>query len=180
MGIVWLFVRGVALEPATVVVEFLTRLAIGLLLTVTFRRFYADEVSPSRVVRVGPYTVLCLLIFLKDLPTANVDVAYGVFVPSIPIEPDVVEVPLLDKSDLAITTIADSITLTPRTLTMDYDESRNMTALTAIRPEKMRRAVCGQQIPRLRQAWGSSRSRDPERTERERPSRIVSAIPPRS
>jgi len=42
-----------------------------------------------------------------------------------PIEPDVVEVPLRVQSDLAITTIANSITLTPGTLTMDYNDERN-------------------------------------------------------
>lgn len=125
MGVVWLFVRGVALDPATVIGELLIGLAIGLLIAFAFRRFYAEEVSVSRALRVAPYAVLYLLVFAKDLLTANVDVAYRVLAPSMPIEPDVVEVPLRVESDLAITTIANSITLTPGTLTMDYDESRN-------------------------------------------------------
>jgi len=48
-----------------------------------------------------------------------------VLAPSMPIDPDVIEVPLRVESDLAVTTIANSITLTPGTLTMDYDPERN-------------------------------------------------------
>lgn len=49
-----------------------------------------------------------------------------------PINPDVLEVPLRVETDLAITTIANSITLTPGTLTMDYDEERNALYVHAI------------------------------------------------
>ena len=49
-----------------------------------------------------------------------------------PIEPAVIEIPLRVESDLAITTIANSITLTPGTLTMDYDETRNALNVHAI------------------------------------------------
>ena len=125
LGVLWLFVRGVALELDAIIGELLIGLGIGLLIAFAFRRFYAAEVSLSRVARVVPYAVLYLLVFIKDLLTANLDVAYRVLAPSMPIEPDVVEVPLRVESDLAITTIANSITLTPGTLTMDYDESRN-------------------------------------------------------
>jgi multicomponent Na+:H+ antiporter subunit E len=41
------------------------------------------------------------------------------------INPDVVVVPLRVQTDAAITTIANSITLTPGTLTMDYDDETN-------------------------------------------------------
>lgn len=125
LGVLWLFVRGVPLELASIVGELLIGLALGLFIAVTFRRFYATTVSLPRAVRAVPYAILYLLIFLKVLLTANVDVAYRVLAPSIPIEPDIVEVPLRVESDLAITTIANSITLTPGTLTMDYDESNN-------------------------------------------------------
>jgi multicomponent Na+:H+ antiporter subunit E len=125
LGVLWLFVRGVPLEPTAVVGRFLIGLAAGLLIAFALRRFYAEEVSLARVVRVLPYVMLYVLVFLKELLTANVDVAYRVLAPSMPIEPDVVEVPLRVESDLAITTIANSITLTPGTLTMDYDEVSN-------------------------------------------------------
>ena len=58
--------------------------------------------------------------------------AYRVLAPSMPIEPDVIEVPLRVETDLAITTIANSITLTPGTLTIDYDADRNSLFVHAI------------------------------------------------
>jgi multicomponent Na+:H+ antiporter subunit E len=66
-----------------------------------------------------------LVSFVWELLTANLAVAYQVLAPSLPIEPAVVEVPLRVETDLAITTIANSITLTPGTLTMDYDSEAN-------------------------------------------------------
>jgi multicomponent Na+:H+ antiporter subunit E len=132
MGVVWLFVRGVALEFDRIVGELLIGLAVGLLIAFALRRFYATDVSLGRVTRVAPYAAVFLLVFVKDLVVANFDVAYRVLAPSLPIEPDVVEVPLRVRSDLAITTIANSITLTPGTLTMDYDESRNSLYVHAI------------------------------------------------
>ena len=132
MGVVWLFVRGVALELDRILGELLIGLAVGLLIAFTFRRVYATEISLIRAVRASPYAVLYLLVFTKDLLTANVDVAYRVLAPSMPIEPDVVEVPLRVESDVAITTIANSITLTPGTLTMDYDATRNSLYVHAI------------------------------------------------
>ena len=125
MAVLWLFVRGVPLEANAIVGRFLIGLVVGLPIAFLLRRFYSVEVSLSRVVRVVPYAVAYLLVFGKDLITANLDVAYRVLAPSMPIEPDVIEVPLRVESDLAITTIANSITLTPGTLTMDYDETEN-------------------------------------------------------
>jgi multicomponent Na+:H+ antiporter subunit E len=125
LAVLWLFVRGVALDPAVVVGEFLIGLAFGLPVAFAFRRFYAERVALTRNVRALPYAALYVAVFLKELITANVDVAYRVLAPGMPIKPDVVVVPLRVQTDAAITTIANSITLTPGTLTMDYDEETN-------------------------------------------------------
>ncbi|MEF8830938.1 MAG: Na+/H+ antiporter subunit E, partial [Halobacteriales archaeon] len=63
--------------------------------------------------------------FLWELLTANLDVAYRVLHPSLPIEPDVIELPLRIETDAAITTLANSISLTPGTLTMEHDPETN-------------------------------------------------------
>jgi multicomponent Na+:H+ antiporter subunit E len=125
LAILWLFVRGVTLDPAVVVGEFLIGLAFGLPVAFAFRRFYTERVALTRNVRALPYAALYVGVFLKELITANVDVAYRTLAPGMPIEPDVVVVPLRVQTDGAITTIANSITLTPGTLTMDYDEETN-------------------------------------------------------
>jgi multicomponent Na+:H+ antiporter subunit E len=125
LAVLWLFVRGVALDPASILGEFLIGLAFGLPVAFAFRRFYTERTNLSHNVRALPYTVVYVALFLKELLTANIDVAYRVLAPSMPLEPDVVVVPLRVETDAAITTIANSITLTPGTLTMDYDEETN-------------------------------------------------------
>jgi multicomponent Na+:H+ antiporter subunit E len=125
LAVLWLFVRGVALDPAAILGEFLIGLAFGLPIAFVFRRFYTEQTALMRNVRALPYAGLYVALFLKELVTANVDVAYRVLAPGMPIEPDVVVVPLRVQTDGAITTIANSITLTPGTLTMDYDEETN-------------------------------------------------------
>ncbi|MEF8800631.1 MAG: Na+/H+ antiporter subunit E [Halolamina sp.] len=125
LALLWLFVRGMELTPTRVAEEFLIGLALGLPLAFATRRFYGQSLPLSRNIRVAPYAILYVSIFLKDLVIANFEVAWMVLSPSLPIEPAVVEVPLRVRSDAAITTIANSISLTPGTLTMDYDADRN-------------------------------------------------------
>ena len=125
LAVLWLFVRGVALTPTRLVEEFVIGLLVGLPVAFAARRFYQPVDGLARTARVPLYTGLYLLTFLKELATANVDVAYRVLAPSMPMNPEVIEVPLRVETDLAITTIANSITLTPGTLTMDYDRAAN-------------------------------------------------------
>ena len=132
LAILWLFIRGVEPAPAPVAGAIVTGLALGLPIAFLFRRFYAAETDLESLLRSLPYAAVYLGLFLKELITANVDVAYRVLAPSMPIKPDVIEVPLRVETDGAITTIANSITLTPGTLTMDYDEDRNSLYVHAI------------------------------------------------
>jgi multicomponent Na+:H+ antiporter subunit E len=132
LAVLWIFVRGVALEPIRLVEELLIGLGVGALVAFVFRRFYNEQIGLAGAIGAVPAAVLYVVLFLWELLTANVDVAYRVLHPRMPIEPDVVELPLRVQSDLAITTIANSITLTPGTLTMDYDDHRNVIYVHAI------------------------------------------------
>lgn len=125
LAVLWLFINGTVLTPAGLLGTFLGGLLVGLPVAYVFRRFYTPEVNLRGGLAVVPFAALYVLLFLWELLTANIDVARRVLSPSMPIEPDVVEVPLRVESDLAITTIANSITLTPGTLTMDYNDERN-------------------------------------------------------
>jgi len=137
-AVLWLFVRGPNvlvdghLALGHIAGEFVIGLVVGLPIAYLFRRFF----SPTPVFARTPAAVLAAAkygtVFAWELLTANVDVAYRVLSPSMPIEPDVIEVPLRVEDDLAITTIANSITLTPGTLTMDYDDDNNSLYVHAI------------------------------------------------
>ena len=125
LALLWLFVRGVALTPTRLAEEFVIGLLVGLPVAFAARRFYQPMDGFARTATAPLYAGLYLLTFLWELLTANFDVAYRVLAPSMPMDPAVIEVPLRVETDLAITTIANSITLTPGTLTMDYDRNAN-------------------------------------------------------
>ncbi|MGM0591852.1 MAG: Na+/H+ antiporter subunit E [Halobacteriota archaeon] len=125
LAALWLFVRGVSLTPTRLAEEFVIGLVVGMPVAFAVRNFYPEGTNLARSARVAPYASLYVLAFLKELITANVDVAYRVLAPSMPISPTVIEVPLRVQTSLAITTIANSISLTPGTLTMDHDQQTN-------------------------------------------------------
>lgn len=124
-AVLWVFVRGLPLAPVSIVRGLLAGLLVGLPVAFVFRRLYSRDLDLSRVMRALPYAGLYLGAFTWELLRANVDVAYRVLSPGMPIEPEVILVPLRVESDLAITVIANSITITPGTVTLDYDDETN-------------------------------------------------------
>ena len=60
-------------------------------------------------------------VFLWECLKANIDVAYRVLNPVLPINPGIVKVKTSLKSDAALTFLANSITLTPGTMSVDVD-----------------------------------------------------------
>ncbi len=63
-----------------------------------------------------------LPVFFWECFKANVDVAYRVSHPGLPIKPGIVKVKTHLKSDTGLTFLANSITLTPGTLSVDVDK----------------------------------------------------------
>jgi len=65
-------------------------------------------------------------IFLWQCLKANIDVAYRVLHPKLPINPGIVKVKTDLKTDTALTFLANSITLTPGTMTVDIDKDNGV------------------------------------------------------
>jgi multicomponent Na+:H+ antiporter subunit E len=65
-----------------------------------------------------------LPVFLWEVLKANIDVAYRVLHPKLPINPGIVKVKTELKSDTALTFLANSVTLTPGTLSVDINKER--------------------------------------------------------
>ena len=63
-----------------------------------------------------------VMVFILGCLRANVDVAYRVIHPSLPIRPGTVKVKTGLTSDIALTFLASSVTLTPGTTTVDIDK----------------------------------------------------------
>ena len=60
-------------------------------------------------------------LFIWECIKANIDVAYRVGHPDLPINPGIVKVKTTLKSDTGLTFLANSITLTPGTMSVDID-----------------------------------------------------------
>ncbi len=60
-------------------------------------------------------------VFIWECIKANIDVAYRVIHPGLPINPGIVKVKTTLKSDTALTFLANAITLTPGTMSVDID-----------------------------------------------------------
>jgi multicomponent Na+:H+ antiporter subunit E len=125
LGVLWVFVRGAAATPAAVLGQFLLGLAVGTPIAYVFRRLYSEGIDLTRTVAAVPSVVGFVLVFLREVVIANFDVAYRVLAPGDRLQPEVILVPLRVETDLGITTIANSITITPGTLTLDHDPEGN-------------------------------------------------------
>lgn len=74
--------------------------------------------SPKRIC----WFVFYIPVFFYYVLKANLDVVYRALHPQMPIHPGIVKIKTNLKSDSAITALANSITLTPGTLTVDVTE----------------------------------------------------------
>ena len=76
--------------------------------------------APSRFIASLVYVAY----FMGQMVKANIDIFFRVFRPVIPIRPGIVEARLGLRSPRARAIVANSITLTPGTLTMDMKDDR--------------------------------------------------------
>lgn len=88
------------------------------------------------------------LLFPKELVIANYQVAKLVLSPRLPIRPGFVAVPLDARTDLEITSFANSITLTPGTISVYVSDDRKTLVMHAI--------DTGDDLDALRQATKAS------------------------
>jgi multicomponent Na+:H+ antiporter subunit E len=68
------------------------------------------------------WMIVYIPIFLWHMLVANLDVAFRVLHPKCPVKPGIVKVKTALKTDVAKAFLANSITLTPGTMTVDVDE----------------------------------------------------------
>ncbi len=84
-----------------------------------------DEES-RKYAAFAPRIVSFFFFFLYQLVKANIQVAYDVVTPTFYMKPGIVRVPLDAKTDLEITLLANFISLTPGTLSLDVSDDRKV------------------------------------------------------
>lgn len=118
LALIWMFITG-SFRPET----FLGGFVIGYLILWLLRGAIGGRSSYFLKVR---QTVSFLLFFLKELFMANLRVAHDVLTSRHHMQPGVVAIPLDVETDLEITTLANLITLTPGTLSLDVSDDRKV------------------------------------------------------
>jgi multicomponent Na+:H+ antiporter subunit E len=124
-GLLWNIL--LALAWAGMTEEFTPRnLLVGFVLG-SLVLFFARRIvaGPSYLTKVFQVVELCLFM-VWELILANLRVAHDVLTPKYYMKPGVIGIPLDAKSDLEITLLANLITLTPGTLSLDVSTDRRM------------------------------------------------------
>jgi multicomponent Na+:H+ antiporter subunit E len=80
----------------------------------------------AKYFKIVPKLLSFVLYFLWELLRANLQVAYDVVTPTFYMRPGIVRVPLDAETNLEITLLANLITLTPGTLSLDVSDDRKV------------------------------------------------------
>ncbi|MDC0559064.1 Na+/H+ antiporter subunit E [Candidatus Izimaplasma bacterium] len=104
-----------------VVQELILGAVVSLVLTLIIAKYVNYEIDGKLPLRLLQFIFVYLPVFLWQLVLANIDVAKRVLSPKIPLNPGIIKVPTELKGDFAKLTLANSITLTPGTLSIDVD-----------------------------------------------------------
>lgn len=107
-------------------------LGFGLVLSVLALFLIRENVQPSRIA-VRPLGVLALtLLFFKELALSAFKVAVFVIRPKMDLKPGIFAFPLRVDRDFEITLLANLITLTPGTLSVDVSDDRRFLYVHAL------------------------------------------------
>ena len=97
----------------------LTGMVAALICAAFFSKYYFRNVYKFLQPQRYFWFVIYLFLFIWACIRANFDVAYRVLHPAMPIRPGIVKVRTTLKSEFARTLLANSITMTPGTITVD-------------------------------------------------------------
>jgi multicomponent Na+:H+ antiporter subunit E len=121
--------------------ELLTGALISVILSAflgwTYARLGLPPFTPRRLWYFGVY----LVVLFKEIVRANLDVAYRVIHPRLPIKPGIVAIRTELTQDIAKMLLANSITLTPGTFTLDILGDTLLIHWIDVRSEDMEEAA---------------------------------------
>ena len=119
--IVFTFVLWLLLTWTPGVADVFVGVVVALLVATLLSHIYPDDPHKALDPRRVFWFLVYIPYFLLYCVRANLDVAYRVLHPDMPIRPGIVKVRTDLTSEMAKTFLANSITLTPGTLTVDID-----------------------------------------------------------
>jgi len=114
--LVWILLAGVS-PP-----ELLLGAGISVVLSFLIAKFTDIDISWKTPIQIVLFIVLYVPVFLFELVKSNIDVLFRVLNPKLPINPGFVKVKSEVSGKLGKLILANSITLTPGTISVDADE----------------------------------------------------------
>jgi multicomponent Na+:H+ antiporter subunit E len=115
MALTWAAVTGV-FSARNLTIGFL----LGFLILLFADRTTERKSYVGRIIKLGGF----MLFFLWELMLANIRMAHSVLLPSRTLRPGIIAIPLSARSDAEITLLANLISLTPGTLSLDVSADR--------------------------------------------------------
>ncbi len=113
---IWIFLAGTSSQE----------LIIGGLVAVVITLLFHQKLSMLEDIKLSPRSIIFMFrytfVFLWELIKSNIDVAMRVISPKLPINPGIVKVKTNLRSPIGRAFLANSITLTPGTLTVEMRE----------------------------------------------------------
>lgn len=114
--IVWILIAGVSVP------ELILGAVVSLVLSVFLKKICNIKLGWKTPLTIVLFIVLYVPVFIYELVKANIDVLYRVVNPRLPINPGFVRVETKLEGGLAKLLLANSITLTPGTISVDADD----------------------------------------------------------
>jgi multicomponent Na+:H+ antiporter subunit E len=113
----------IALTGSLVIANFVFGFVLSFLIMWVVKSKDADQ---KKYFVVIPRIISFAFFFLYELIKANIQVAYDVITPKFYMTPGIVSVPLDAQTDIEITLLANIISLTPGTLSLDVSDDRKV------------------------------------------------------
>jgi multicomponent Na+:H+ antiporter subunit E len=127
-------------------------LTIGVLAAAAVAALNRDQTLVVDAVRSAPGLLAYLPWLFREIVRANLEVVRLVLDPRLPIDPVVVRLPTRLPGELALTALANSITLTPGTVTLDVEGTDLI--VHALTPGGARQLLEGAMARRVAAAFG--------------------------
>jgi len=110
------------LTSFTDVKELIVGFFVSLVISIVMKKYYGIMLDVKFPVRVIKFVFIYLPVFIWEMIKANFDVAFRVLNPALPINPGFVKIKTNLKKNSSKLVLANSITLTPGTLTLDIQD----------------------------------------------------------
>jgi len=140
-NIIYLFIFLIAIWLALTTTFQWQELSVGIFISLVLALFlnknYLKLGLPPLSIKRIIFFILYIFVLFIEIIKANFDVAYRVIHPKMPIKPGIIIIKTKLKQDIAKMILANSITLTPGTFTLDIKGDKLLIHWIYVRSEKM-------------------------------------------